>query len=95
MMDIITTQVIAATTLKLKLNLPDELARRVLNAGLRTPQALTRLLHDALRRKQAADLLLSFAKRVAAAAVSPMSMEEVNEKVKAARAERKQRAGGS
>jgi hypothetical protein len=81
------------TTLELKLTLPDELAQRARDAGLLTPQALERLLNEALRRKQAADSLLSIADRVAAAGIAPMSMEEINAEVKAARAERKQRAG--
>ena len=86
--------VIIMTTVELKLNLPDELAQRVRDAGLLTPQALERLLNDALRRKQVADSLLSIADRVAAAGIPPMSMEEINAEVKAARVERKQRAGG-
>ena len=63
-------------------------------AGLLTPQALDRLLTDALRRQEAADSLLSIAERVAAAGIEPMSMEEINTEVKAARAQRRQRAGG-
>jgi putative transcriptional regulator len=51
-------------------------------------------INDALRRKQAADSLLSIADRVATAGIPPMSMKEINAEVKAARAERKQRAGG-
>ena len=54
-----------------------------------------RLLNDALRRKQAADSLLSIADRVAAAGIEPMSMEEINAEVKAARAARKERARDS
>jgi hypothetical protein len=63
-------------------------------AGLLTPQALDRLLTAALKPQEAADSLLSIADRVAAAGIEPMSMEEINAKVKAARAERRQRAGG-
>jgi len=78
----------------IQIELPDATARAARNAGLLTPQALERLINDALRRKQAADSLLSIADRVAAAGIPPMSMEEINAEVKAARAERKQRAGG-
>lgn len=56
-----------------------------------TPQALDRLLTDALKRKQAADALVSIAERVAAAGIEPMTMDEINADVKAARAERRQR----
>jgi hypothetical protein len=74
--------------------LPDAIAHGARDARLLTPQALARLINDALRRMQAADSLLSIADRVAAAAIPPMSMEEISAEVKAARAERKQRAGG-
>ena len=77
----------------LTIDLPDATAQAARVAGLLTPQTLDRLLNEALRRKQAADSLLSIAKRVAAAGIAPMSMAEINAEVKAARAERKQRAG--
>jgi hypothetical protein len=78
----------------IQIELPDATAKAARDAGLLTPQALDRLLIDALERRKAADALLSIADRVAAAGVDPMSMEEINAEVKAARAERKQRAGG-
>lgn len=78
----------------IQIELPDATANAARDAGLLTPQALERLINDALRRKQAADSLLSIADRVADAGIPPMSMEEINAEVKAARAERKQRAGG-
>jgi hypothetical protein len=78
---------------RIQIELPDATAQAAREAGLLTPQALERLLTEALRRKQAADSLLSIADRVAAAGIEPMSMDEINAEVKAARAERKQRAG--
>lgn len=80
---------------KIQIELPDATVQAARDAGLLTSDALERLLNDALKRKQAADSLLSIADRVAAAGIPPMSMEEINAEVKAARAERKQRAGGS
>lgn len=84
------------TMTKIQIELPDATAQAARDAGLLTPQALERLLTEALRRKQAADSLLSIADRVAAAGIEPMSMEEINAEVKAARAERRrqERAGG-
>lgn len=76
----------------IQIDLPDATAQAAREAGLLTPEALERLLNEALRRKQAADSLLSIADRVAAAGIAPMSMEEINAEVKAARAARKQRA---
>ncbi len=78
----------------IQIELPEATAQAARAAGLLTPQALDRLLTDALRRQEAADSLLSIADRVADAGIEPMSMEEVNAEVKAARAERRQRAGG-
>ena len=79
----------------IQIELPDATAEAAREAGLLTGEVLERLLVQALRRKQAADDLLSIADRVAAAGIPPMSMDEVNAEVKATRAERKQRAGGT
>ena len=80
------------TTIQIELS--DATARAARDAGLLTPHALERLISHALRRKQAADSLLSIAGRVADAGIAPLSMEEINAEVKAARAEQRQRAGG-
>lgn len=77
----------------IQIELPDATAEAARDAGLLTPQALAQMLEEALRRRQAADSLLSIAGRVAAAGVAPMSMEEINAEVKAARAARGERAG--
>lgn len=79
---------------KIQIDIPDATAEAAREAGLLTSQALDRLLTDALRRKRAADSLLAIADRVAQAGIPPMSMEEINAEVKAARAERRRRAGG-
>jgi hypothetical protein len=72
----------------LQIELPDTTLNAARAAGLLTPQALDRLLTQALRRREAADSLLSIADRVAAAGVAPMSMQEINAEVKATRAAR-------
>ena len=59
------------------------------------PVELEQLLNDALRRRQAADALLSIADRVAAAGIEPMSMEDIQAEVKAAREQRRQRGPAS
>jgi hypothetical protein len=78
----------------IQIELPEATAPAAREAGLLTPQALERLLTDALERQQAADALLSIADRMAVAGIEPMSMQEINAEVKAARAERRQRASG-
>ena len=72
-----------------QIELPDTTARAAQAAGLLTPEALDRLLNQALRRREAANSLLSIADRVAAAGIAPMSMQEINAEVKAARAARR------
>lgn len=79
---------------RIQIDLPEATAQAAREAGLLTTEALDRLLNDALRRRQAADALLAIADRVAAAGIAPMSMEEINAEVRAARAERRKRAGG-
>jgi hypothetical protein len=76
------------TMTTLQIELPDTTAMAARAAGLLTPQALDRLLTQALRRREAADALLSIAGRVEAADIAPMSMQEINAEVKAARAAR-------
>ena len=73
----------------LQIELPDTTAQAAHAAGLLTPQALDRLLTQALRRREAANSLLSIADRVAAAGIAPMSMQEIKAEVKAARSERR------
>jgi hypothetical protein len=77
----------------IEMELPDATAQAARAAGLLTPAELDRLLTDTLKRQAVADSLLSIADRVAAAGIAPMSMNEVNAELKAARGERRQRAG--
>jgi hypothetical protein len=75
----------------IQIELPDATAQAARAAGLLTSQALARLLNEAIKRRQAADALLSIADRVVEASIPPMSMDEINAEVKAARAERRAR----
>ena len=79
------------TTLELKLNLPDRLAREAQAAGLLTPEALSALLKDAMRRR-AAQALLAGAARASASGSTPLSMAEIQAEVKAVRRLRKSSA---
>lgn len=73
---------------KIQIELPDATAQAAQAAGLLTPQALERLLSNALRRQQAADYLLSVADEVAAVDGTPMTMEEIKAEITAAREDR-------
>ena len=76
------------TTLELKLNLPDQLAREAQAAGLLTPEALSDLLKDAMRRR-AALALLAGAERAAKAGSKPLAMDEIQSEVNAVRRARR------
>lgn len=73
---------------KIQIELPDATAQAAQAAGLLTPQALERLLFNALRKQQAADYLLTVADEVAATDVTPMSAEEIDAEIAAAREDR-------
>ena len=79
------------TTLELKLNLPDRLAREAQAAGLLTPEALSDLLKDAMRRR-AAQALLAGAERASKAGSKPLSMDEIQSEVNAVRRARRSSA---
>jgi hypothetical protein len=72
----------AGSMTKIQIELPDLTAKAAREAGLLTSQALDRLLTEALRRRQAADSLLSIADRVAGAGIEPMSMDEINAEIR-------------
>ena len=78
-----------------QIELPDTTANAARAAGLLTPQALERLLTEALRKRAAADRLLQAAARVAAVGIEPLSMAEINAEIKAARVERAERAAAA
>lgn len=79
------------TTVQLTLNLPDSLANAAGDAGLLTPDAIERLLREAVRRK-AVDELFEKMDELADANFPPMTMEEIQAEVNAVRAERRNRA---
>ena len=80
---------------KVQIELPDATAEAAQAAGLLTSEALDRLLSNALRRRQAADWLLSIADEVATAGALSLSEAEIQAEVKAAREARRHRAAGN
>ncbi|MGQ0710132.1 MAG: hypothetical protein ACT4NV_10320 [Rhodoferax sp.] len=81
------------TTLELKLNLPDRLAQDAAQMGLLEPESLQSLLREAVRSRRVTQLAEA-RKRVLAAGIAPLSLEEIQEEVDAVRAERRNRAAG-
>lgn len=78
------------TTLQVKLSLPDRLAREAQAAGLLTPEALSQMLKDTMRRR-AGQALLAGAARATAAGSEPLSMRQIQAEVNAVRRARKTR----
>ncbi|MDR6855481.1 hypothetical protein [Variovorax guangxiensis] len=66
-----------------QINLPDALAQRARSEGLLSDDAIQRLLEDAMRR------LMQVAERLHGANIEPMSEEEIDAEIQAARAERR------
>lgn len=78
----------------IKIELPDATAQAARAAGLLTPQALERLLNDALRQ-QPVDELFGKMDALADANFAPMTLDEIQAEVDAVRAERRKRAAGT
>lgn len=76
------------TTLEMRLTLSERLAKEARAAGLLNPKAIEKLLREAVRR-QALRQFLSVSDRVAAAGITPMSLEDVQEEVNAVRKARR------
>lgn len=78
------------TTVEVKLNLPDEVAKEAKEAGLLTEQALGQLVEEAVRRESGKKLLEAM--QLLRAANEPLlSEEEIAAEVRAARAARRAR----
>ncbi|MBM3650608.1 MAG: hypothetical protein FJX11_22765 [Alphaproteobacteria bacterium] len=80
---------------KIQIELSNATAKAAREAGLLTPRALARLVGDAVKRRRAANWLLTIADRVEKAGVRPMSMREIDAEVKAVRAHHRRRAARS
>ena len=75
------------TRFDIKLALSDSLARDAEAAGLLTPEAIERLLREEIRRRRVDELFVA-ADRLAALDTLPLTDEEVEAEIQAARTER-------
>lgn len=75
---------------ELTVKLPDELAKQIRAAGLLDEAALEKVFREALRR-QAVGELFSALDEIEAAKLPPMTEEEIQAEIDAARAERRAR----
>ena len=80
------------TTLEVKVNLPDQLAREAEASGLLTSASISRLLKDAMRRR-AAQALLVGARRATKRGSKPMIPKVIQAEVNSVRRSRKPDTG--
>lgn len=81
------------TTLEVKVDLPESLAKEAQQAGLLTPQAIETMLREAVRSRRIARLVEA-RRNIAAAGVAPLTMEEIQAEIEADRAERRGKLTG-
>lgn len=74
----------------LEISLPDGLAKEAKAAGLLAPEAVERMVREAVRQR-AADRLRDAMERMAHADVPPMTEAEIQAEIDAVRAERRAR----
>ena len=84
----LSTKQIEVTMTTLTINLPDNLAKEAQDAGLLDPEAIETMLRETLRRQHIEELRQSMEK-MAAADISPMTMEEIEAEIEAYRQERR------
>ena len=80
------------TTLEVKLDLPESLAKEAQQAGLLTPQALETMLRERLRVQRVTELRKAV-KQMVSAGGAPMTMEEIDAEIQAYRKERRRASG--
>ena len=81
------------TTLQVKLELPDTLAKEAASLGLLEPQALQMLLREAVRRRHIARLTEA-REKIAAAGIPPLTTEEIQAEIEADRVQRRTKNAG-
>lgn len=81
-----------ATMTTIQINLPDQLAQEAQSAGLLTQEAIEAMLREQLK-KQAGEKLREFWNELPAEELTPEIEQEIDDEVRAVRAERRRRAG--
>jgi len=78
----------------LEINLPDSLAKEAKAAGLLAPEAIEALLREAVGQRRI-NRLFEIRKELRTAGIAPMTPEEIEAEIRAARDEARRRAVGS
>jgi hypothetical protein len=77
-----------------EITLPNQLAEEVKRAGLLAPDAIERMVREAIRRRALSELTEAM-DRIAVAEGPTMTPEEIQEEIRAARAQRRLREAGA
>ena len=80
------------TTLEVKLDLPDSLAKEAQQAGLLAPKEIEKLLREEIRRRAVGELFEAM-DRMAAVEGPPMTEDEIQAEIDAVRAARRAARG--
>jgi len=76
----------------LEINLPDALAQEAQRAGLLTPEAIEALLREAVRQRRI-NRLFEIKNQLRSTGIAPMTPEEIEAEIHAAREEARRAAG--
>ena len=84
----------SAMSITVQLDLPDEVIEQARTLGLLDNKRMAEMLTEELRRRRAGQELKKMLEEIRSAPGEPMTMEEINAEIKAARAERREREAG-
>lgn len=76
-------------SITIQVDLPDELAERARRDGIFEPNRFATMVEWEIERGKARDELFEMLEKIRAVSGPPMTMEEINAEIKAARAERR------
>ncbi len=81
-------------SITVQLELPEEVVQEARTLGLLESKRLTAMIAEEVRRRRAGQELKQMLDEVRSAPGDPMTMEEINAEIKAARVERRAREAG-
>jgi hypothetical protein len=81
-------------SITIELDLPDEMIERARSFGLLEKKRMAEMLTEEVRRRGAGQELKKMLEEIRSVPGGPMTMEEINAEIKAARAERRAREAG-
>jgi hypothetical protein len=87
-------QLAGVMSITVELDLPEDMIREARTFGLLESKRLTAMLADEVRRRRAGQELKHMLDQIRSAPGEPLTMDEINAEIKAARTERRAREAG-